>query len=444
MKSKQECRKRTKRLGWLAAASLFAVGGAGTARADAVTDWNDITSQAAGTAIGAGRPGPATILDFANVHAAIYDAVQAIEGRFEPYHVVIPGASGSPAAATAKAAHDVLVHLYPAQAGTLDATYHNYLAANGLLEDDPGVAVGHAAAAGIIALRSTDGSFPASPPPFTGGSGAGVWRPTPSYLPGPPPSLAPMAAPWLGAVTPFTLTSPTQFRANRPPSVRSIRYLLDYYEVKFLGRLQSTLRTPEQTDIAYFWSENFVAQWNRALRAIAAVHLTDTADTARLFALANLASADSIITSWESKKHFAFWRPVTAIQEGSHDGNPLTVGDPTWQPLINTPNYPDYTSGANNITGAMTAALALFFETDDMTFTVTSTRPEAIQKTRTYARFSDAAQDVVDARVYLGIHFRFADTAARKQGRLCALWAFKNFLRPVDDENNEAWDEEQE
>ena len=444
MKSKQECRKRTRGLRTLAAASVFFLGGAAAARADAVTDWSDITSQASVTAIGAGRPLPVTFLDFATVHAAIYDAVQAIEGRFEPYHVVIPGASGSPAAATAKAAHDILVHLYPAQTGSLDVTYHNYLAASGLLEDDPGVAVGHVAATGIIALRSTDGSFPANPPPFTGGTSVGVWRPTPSYLPGPPPSLAPMAAPWLGAVTPFTLTSPAQFRANRPPALRSVRYLLDYYEVKLLGRLQSTLRTPAQTDIAYFWAENFAAQWNRALRAIASEHLTDIADTARLFALANLAAADSIITSWESKKHYTFWRPVTAIQEGSHDGNPLTVGDRTWQPLINTPNYPDYTSGANNVTGAFTAALALFFGTDDMTFTVTTTRPEAIQKARTYARFSDAAADVVDARVYLGIHFRFADTAARKQGRLCALWAFKNFLRPVDDENHEAWDEEPE
>src|SRR6185503_11073780 len=164
------------------------------ARADAVVDWNVISVQAIAAA---GRPGGSAGLDFAMVHAAIYDAVEAIDGRFEPYAVEIPGASGSPAAATAKAAHDVLVNRFPAQTASLDATYHAYLASHGLAENDPGVSVGQQAAAVIIALRANDGSWPAVPEVFNGGTGIGEWRPT-------PPAFAPMAVPWLGAVTPFT------------------------------------------------------------------------------------------------------------------------------------------------------------------------------------------------------------------------------------------------
>ena len=137
------------------------------------------------------------------------------------------------------------------------------------------------------------------------------------------------------------------------------------------------------------------------------------------------------------RKKYVFWRPVTAIQEGDSDGNPRTEGDLAWQPLANTPNYPDYTSGANNVTGAVTRMLALFFGTDEMTFSVTTTNPLAVQKTRTYNCFSDAAADVVVARIYEGIHFRFADTTARRQGRQVAKWAFRHFLRPVHDHNND-------
>jgi hypothetical protein len=400
---------------------------------DAVIDWNAISVQATLTAIAGGRPSQGTLLDMAMVHAAVYDAVQAIEGEFEPYQVVIDGASGSPQAAAAKAAHDVLVHLYAGQTAALDTTYHTYLQSKGLAEDDPGVAVGATAAAGIIAFRANDGSFPANPPIFTGGTGPGVWRPTISYLPGPPPSLAPMAVAWLGTVTPFALTSPTQFRAPRPPRLTSERYVRAYDEVMAFGSFSSVARTPEQTDIAYFFADNYLVLWNRAARDIAATHVHTIADSARLFALLNMSTADAVITAWDSKRHYVFWRPVTAIQEGDHDGNRRTVGDPDWRPLINTPNYPDYTSGANNVTGAATRALKLFFGTDWLTFTLNTGNPLAVQKARTYDRFSDAAADVVVARIYEGIHFRFADVEARHQGRLVASWVFKHFLRPVDD-----------
>ena len=209
-----------------------------------------------------------------------------------------------------------------------------------------------------------------------------------------------MAVPWLAEVVPFTMRSPSQFRAAPQPPLTSLQYTLAYYEVKALGSLTSTARTPAQTDLGYFYADNFILIWNRAVSAIAAQHVHKLGDAARLCALVYLAEADAGITAWDSKRHYNFWRPLTAIREGDNDTNPLTVGDPNWKPLINTPNYPDYTSGANNITGSATEMLSLFFHRDQMKFTVTSNYPLAVQKTRTYSRFSDAAHDVVNVRIY--------------------------------------------
>ncbi len=409
----------------------FIGGSVRLAHADAVTDWNAITAQAYATSLTAGRPGTVGVIDFAMVHAAVHDAVQAIDKRFKPYHVTIPGASGSPVAAAAKAAHAVLLNLFPAQADFLNTQYTGYLTSQGLSATDPGVTVGQQAAAGILALRANDGRFPPNPSPFTGGTNPGVWRPTVSYLPGPPPTLSPGATPWLATVTPFTLNGSSQFRAAPPYKLSSKRYAKEYDEVKALGALQNSTRTAAQTDIAYFYADNTILLWNRALRSVATASVTNLGDSARLFALASMAVADALITCWESKYYYVFWRPLTAIQEGANDGNARTVGDPTWQPLINTPNYPDHTSGANNIAAATTRTLELFFDTDDMTFALTSNVPVVVQKTRTYNRFSDATEDVVNARIYSGIHFRKPDVDGRKQGRRVAKWAFKHFLRPL-------------
>jgi hypothetical protein len=390
-----------------------------------------IAANAIAAATAAGRPGPATFLDFAMVQAAVYDAVQAIEKRYQPYATEIPDAYGSPAAATAKAAYDVVVKLFPAQAGALTMTYDDYLADNGIAPDDPGILVGQQAAAGLLNLRMNDGSFPSSFPPFVGGTGVGEWRPTFSYQPGPPPSEAPMAAPWLAEVIPFALKSPAQRLANPPPPLTSARYTRDYNEVKKLGARFNSKRTPEQTDLAYFWADNFAIQWNRAMRVIATDHISEIAESARLFALTSLSAADGVIGSWYNKIHYNFWRPVTAIQLGDTDGNSRTDADPTWEPLINTPNYPDFTSGANTATGAITRALELYFGTDKMTFAFTSVHPLVQQGTRTFERFSDASLDVVEARILQGIHFRSADTAARRQGRRTANYVFRHYLKPV-------------
>jgi len=424
-----------------AAAANGAISRSASADPDAATAWHNIAVQALAAASPA-RPNPIPFLDLAVVQVAVHDAVQAIDRRYRPYHVTLPsGASGSPEAAAAKAAHDVLVAILPSQAASLDTHYHNYFTGHGLAEDDPGVNIGALAAAGNLALRATDGRLPNPlPPPFTGGTAPGQWRPTPSLLPGPPPTLlpaapasfAPMASSWLGTVPPFTLNSGDQFRADPPPSLSSEQYTEDYYEVKALGALTNSMRTPEQTQLARFFAGNFFILYNQTLRDVAAWRTDNIGDNARLLALGTLAIADSLITCWDSKKQYPFWRPITAIREGENDGNPRTEGDPNWQPLFNTPNYPDWTSGANNVAGALTRMLELYFGTDRMSFTAVSANPNAAPKTRTYNRFSDLSWDTVDVRIYQGIHFRTADEVGRRQGRQVAEWVFGHVLQPID------------
>jgi hypothetical protein len=237
-----------------------------------------------------------------------------------------------------------------------------------------------------------------------------------------------MAAPWLGDVAPFTLKDSKQLTASPPPThLRSGEYANDYNEVKALGSVNSTVRTPAQTALSLFYSDNFLALWERTLRGIATANINDIGDSALLFAMANMSAADAIITAWADKRHWNFWRPITAIREGDNDGNAKTDGDPNWLPYLVTPPYPDYTSGANNLTGAMTRTLELMFG-DKTTFIVTSTPANT---SKTYDRFSDMADDVVDVRIYQGIHFRSADQVARRQGTRAADWAFSHFLRPL-------------
>jgi hypothetical protein len=411
------------------------------AGADPIAKLNVI---AADTIFAGGRPaGAAPLLDFAMVHAAIHDAVQAYEKRFERYAAHIPHATGSRVAAAAAAARDVLVNRFPALTASIDAKYLLFLTDHGLTEANPGRLVGQHAAAAIIERRAGDGSYPVpAPPPNVGAPGAGNWRPT---------SAAPFSAPWLGAVLPFTMEFNEQFRASPPPALTSLEYARDYNEVKALGGPNQTppypgvTRTPAQTQIGFFYSGNTIALFQGMIRGLVEAcdagpkqryckSLTRLGDSARLFALANLAGADAGITAWNSKKHYNFWRPITAIQQllpGDNDGNAQTDADAAWTPLIATPPYPDYTSGANNLSGSFMTIVARFFDSDDVTFKVTTTAPQAIPNERTYHRFSDLADDVVDGRIFMGIHFRFADLAARQEGTEIATQAFNSFLRPV-------------
>jgi len=236
------------------------------------------------------------------------------------------------------------------------------------------------------------------------------------------------------------MNSASQFRVAPPPELTSEKWADDYNEVKTIGSLMSTTRTAEQTDIGYFWADSGPVLWQNALRYISGAYLKDIGDSARMYALAEAALADAQIACWDSKYFYDFWRPITAIRLGDLDGNPLTVVDPSWQPLINTPNFPEYPSGHAAISGALTHVLQLFFGRDVLNFQMTTTNSMALQKTRSFTRLSQAEQEVVDARVYVGIHYRNSDTTARAQGRRVSNWVFRHYLRPVDrpeDENEE-------
>jgi hypothetical protein len=386
-----------------------------------VVHWNRVAVAATRTA---GHLSPVQVIELAIVHAAVYDAVNSIDGRYTPYAIRVADASpaASQEAAAATAAYRVLLNLFPNQAATFDAEYQASLAKvpNGPSKD-AGVSVGEQAAAAIIALRSNDGRF--ANVPYEPGSGPGAWIPTPPF----PPDF-PALVPWVAYVTPFTLRAPDQFAAGPPPALTSAQYTADFEEVRIMGAFMDSGRTEEQTAIAEFFGEPPDSAWNRTVRHIALERKQSVADNARLFALVNLASADAQITTWRDKYRYGFWRPITAIRAADTDGNPDTTADPTWRPLLVTPPFPEYTSGHAIATGAVTEVLAKFFGTDRFRFTMSSTYSGA---TRSYKRFSDVTQDVIDGRVWGGSHFRTADVVGAANGSRLGRWVFRNVAVPV-------------
>jgi hypothetical protein len=255
-----------------------------------------------------------------------------------------------------------------------------------------------------------------------------------------------MAFLYLATTKPFTIQSPSQFRAPPPPALNSETYIRDYNEVKEVGDVKYHTRgamcpAPHETEVGRFWSGNFVSQWNETVRNIAVDQQLSISDAARLLALTNLAGADAAITVWDTKRFYNFWRPYGAIR--TDDGVPETATDPTWTPFIQsayfaagsqTPAYPDYTSGANGLTSAFVTTLQLFFRGDWLRFEVNKATSPVVAictNPRVFRRFSDAMQEVIDARVYLGIHFRFADELAARQGTEVAYWAFARYLQPL-------------
>lgn len=407
---------RMRRIGFTLVLGLLC---AAPAQAGPVEDWNAIAVAAASvTTPGVGRPGPPGLMDLAVVHAAMHDAVQAIQGRFQPFYYAGTG-TGSPEAAAVAAAHRALVLIYPLQAAAIDALYGPYLVAHGLV-GDPGLGVGEAAALAVYTAHYRPVN---TPPAYFGVAEIGQWR-----------SAVAMASLQLAFETPFTLNRIDQFRPPPPPPMGSMTYTREYDEVKAKGSILAhpdphDLLVSPNTEKAWFWSGNFIAQWNETTRQLANGHLTDIGDSARLFALVNLAGADAAMAVWDSKYFYNFWRPSMAIQDGSVDGNPRTDGDGGWAPLFANPAYPDYVSGANGLTGAFTGMLRDFFGTDDMVFSVKTTAAKAIDKERDFTSFSQAAQEVVEARILLGIHFRSADEEARRLGERVSHWTFQKFLR---------------
>ena len=418
------------------------------ARADAVTTWSENAQKAARAAcVIASENALAESRMYAMVHAAIHDALNAIDRRSRPYVFdrAVTGPTSVKAAAAA-AARDVLVSVIaglPESAqcvadGIADVNA-SYMAALGAIPNNPakanGVALGQAAAAAVIALRADDGSDgPWVDFAYPQGTEPGEWRFTAD---GPPLAFAPS---W-GQVTPFVLKRGAQFRPQRPYHVESRRYAADYNEIKQLGGDDITTpsaRTADQTQIGLFWVESSPTAWNRLARAISASRGLDLWENARLFALLNFAMADGYIASWEAKYHYRFWRPITAIRLGDTDGNPDTEGVPDWTPLHWTYPMPDHDSAHAVEGGAAAEILKQVFGTDDIAFTACSmtvgaglTCEDATPVLRSYSSFSEAANENAVSRIYVGIHFRRAVEEGVEHGRQIAKYAVHRFLKPV-------------
>lgn len=426
----------------------LAVSWAHQASADAVTDWNANAGRAAVAACISPADDPLhESRMYAMMHSAIHDALNAIDRRSRPYayHARVPGWA-SPEAAVAAAARAVLVSTVseiPApfpqlcrDAGIASAEA-DYVAALAAIPDGDakalGIQAGRAAAGAIIALRAGDGSdTPLLDFDYPQGSKPGEYRFT--------PGVTFAFAPGWGKVTPFVLTHAAQFRARRPYHVAGARYARDFNEVKALGGDDMTGhgRTPEQTQIGLFWIESSPLAWNRLARGIAASKGLGLWENARLFGLLNLSMADGYIGSWESKYHYSFWRPVTAIHEAETDGNPDTIANPAWTPLQFTYPIPDHDSAHSVQGGAASEALKQFFGTDHISFEACSlTLPvgqrctDASPVYRSYTRLSQAADENAVSRVYIGIHFRRATEEGVEHGRRIARRAAQLLLRPV-------------
>jgi hypothetical protein len=415
-----------------AIAAVVCLASPAVARADAVTDWNAIASNA--IVATAGQPPAVSALSFAIVQGAVYDAVNAIAGGYQPY-LSLPAANpwDSKAAAAATAAYKTLAWLFPGQAGTLQSTYDLYVAG---LPDQPagakagGVGAGEATAEAMIAARTNDGR--GGGPGTLVGTTPGVWRPT-------IPFFAQDPAPWVGEVRPFLLPNAEMVRSDGPNALTSSAYAEDFNEVKRMGSRTSTARTADQTEAAIWWQGNG-AFWNGVTRAISGERGLDIVQNARLFAMEDLAAADGFIGCYKDKYYWKFWRPVTAIREADTDGNPATEADPDWTPLfdpatvqggppLSTPPFPDHPSAHSCASSAIVHSMQDFFGTDKVSFGAFSVRTGT---TRSFDRLSDALKEVIDARVWGGIHFRTADVQGAVLGKKVAHWERMHYFQPVD------------
>jgi hypothetical protein len=422
-------------------ASIAAAGPTSTASSSAldaeiVAQWNAIaqveTIPLRPTAHGESR-------GIAMVEGAVYDAVNAIDGGYQPYLLDTKfDSGGSQGAAAATAAYRILLAITPENRHPgLDLSYATTLAA---IPDGPikqeGIDAGEAAAAAMLASRQGDGFMAPFIPVI--GTDPGDWRPI-----GWP--AAPVYDPdgWVGNLKPFLIKSPWQFRSEGPNALTSDEYTKDFNEVKELGALNSTRRTEDQTKAAVFWQFAPIAFWNPLARGLADRYDLDAADQARLYAMINLAAADGAISCWNDKYYWNFWRPRAAIREADTDGNPATVADPTWEPLFSpatpttpplvTPPFPDHPSGHGCASGATLDTFADFFGTDKVEVTLVSGRPlDGVPiPPRHFDRFSQVLKEIIDARVWGGIHFRTADVQGAVIGKKVAHYLRKHYFQPV-------------
>jgi hypothetical protein len=403
------------------------------AQADVLNDWNVIAQNQALTL----RPtAHGQTRGIAMVQGAVYDAVNALRPRYQPYLLDLAALHarpfGSRKAAIATAAHHVLVEIAaPAQVAGLDSAYTATMATipNGRVRNE-GVRVGAAAAAAMLVARDDDGFM--APFSFVIGSDPGDWRPLT------PTALDPDA--WVGNLVPFLIESPSQFRSAGPNALTSAAYAEEFAEVKEIGALNSSIRTADQTTAAIFWQAPPAALWNRLARDLSAEHDISVAQEARLLAMINLAAADGAISCWNEKYYWNFWRPRAAIQEADTDENPATVADPTWEPLFHpstpttpsliTPPFPDHPSGHGCVSGAVLHTFRTFFGTNEVAFDVHSGRFPG--QPRHFSRFTRALNEIIDARVWGGIHFRTADVQGAVIGKKVARYMRRHYFQRVD------------
>ena len=391
----------------------------GAANPAVVAEWNAIAARTfAENAISIN----ASALYYGFVSIAVYDAVVAIEGGYEPYVAQPPAprrASSEVAAVTA--AYRVLSHYFPASAAKLAQDYSASLAdvtdGVGLTQ---GKRVGEAAADAIIRLRQDDGRD--APITLDVDPAPGVWRPTPD-------AFAPMLGAWLGFVQPLALKSPTQIRLPGPDALSTESYARDFAEVKAYGGTEGTARDAAQTQTALFWNANLVLQLQVALRDQMTRRGLDILASSRAFALLNTATADSVIGCWRAKYDYAYWRPITAIRLADTDGNAATEPDPAWKPLAITPPYPDYTSGHACITAAASHTLSYLFGASSLDLDISSS---VTSTSRHYDTADALEEETMNARIWLGIHFRKAMTDGNGLGHQVAAWTIKRQFQPID------------
>jgi hypothetical protein len=388
-----------------------------------VTDWNSI---AASTIVAkGGKPSATSSVWFAYTSIAVYDAVNAVHGEFQPFYYqggASPGASDE--AAAVAAAHGVLVHYFPAQQAILDATYLDSLgkitaAQNG---KSAGIAIGEAAAATLIAARAGDGLE--ANVPYTPGSGPGVWQPT-------PPKFAPALTPWLAQMRPFTMKSASQFLPDGPTALTSEDWVEDYNQVRVLGRVNSTVRTPKQSEIGLFWTEHTGQQYARAFGHLAENYKLNVMDSARLMAILWTGFADAAIGCWNAKFTYNFWRPVTAIRAGG--GNPELASDPNWVPLGTTPAHPEYPAAHGCVTGAVSSLISDYFGTRKVHVVVDSLAFSDGVHTHTFEDTRDLFQEVFWARIYAGFHYHHSLKDGGRLGRKVSKQLFGTQFRSLAD-----------
>jgi hypothetical protein len=413
--------------------SIFLLAGllAGTAQAEnVVADWNAIAS--ATIVANAGKPPAESTVLFAYSSIAVYDAVNAIHGGFQPFFYNGKGAPGaSEEAAAIAAAHYVLVAYFKNQQTALDA---QFMAALNQLSVSPnakaaGVVVGEAAAAALIAARAGDGLE--ANVAYTPGSGPGVWQPT-------PPKFAPALTPWLAQMRPFTMTSAAQFLPDGPTALTSQEWIDDYNLTRTLGEVDSSIRTPAQSEIGIFWTEHTGQQYARAFNYLAKNHSLDTMETARMMAILWTGVADAAIGCWNAKFNYSFWRPVTAIRAGG--GNTNLVGDADWTPLGITPNHPEYPAAHACLTGAASSLVRGYFRTRKVRIVIDSVVFSDGVHTHTFDDTRDWFEEVFWARIYAGFHYHHSLDDGGTLGKRVSKQLLRRNFRALDDRDGDDLD----